>query len=463
MRTFRAEMTRMTAALPPQPIVAVGHRIALVLAAVLWAMPLSGRAEPSRISWAGGIDVAQGKAVRGPWQMNESVWHFVDDPSPAITENGHVGVAWVDHARQDVLFQVYGPDDRPRFPEPVNVSRSPGIFSWLPRVIMSSDEPEQVFVLWQEIIFSGGTHGGEILFARSTDGGRTFGKPLNLSNTIAGAGKGRLTESIWFNGSLGIARGPEGNLYAAWTEYEGALRFSRSTDSGENFSEPVLIAGGKGELPARGPSLAVDPGGAVHLVWTVGEVVDADIRYVVSSDQGRSFGGVRTLFPSEGYSDAPKIAAGRDGTLHLAYGESPEGPLQRYHVRYARTDGGSFGKSVEISTEHEKVVDGAGFPSLSLDAEGNVYVLWEIFHEGEFHPRGLGFTFSGDGGRAFDSPVVVPGSLEPRLGINGSQQGLFMNKLAVNGSGEIAIVNSTFIPGESSHIRLFRGRRGTGG
>jgi hypothetical protein len=446
--------------LPPLPILAVNPRVVLVLAAVLWALPLSGRAEQSRISWSGGFDVAQGKAVRGPWQMNESDWQFVDDPTPAITEEGKVGVAWVDHTLQDVLFQVYGP--KPRFSEPVNVSRSPGIFSWLPRVIMTSEEPEQVFVLWQEIIFSGGTHGGEILFARSSDGGRTFGKPLNLSNTVAGAGKGRLTEAIWFNGSLDIARGPEGNLYAAWTEYEGALRFSRSTDGGTSFSEPVLIAGGKGELPARGPSLAVDPNGSVHLVWTVGEVLDADIRYAVSIDQGRSFGAVRTLFESQGYSDAPKIAAGRDGTLHLAYGESPEGPLQRYHVRYARAEGGSFGQAVEISMEHAKAFDGAGFPSLSLDAEGNVYLLWELFHEGEFHPRGLGFTFSGDGGRTFDSPVVVPGSLEPRLGINGSQQGLFMNKLAVNGAGEIAIVNSTFSPGDSSRIRLFRARNESG-
>jgi hypothetical protein len=158
--------------------------------------------------------------------MDESVWHFVDDPTVAITDQSNVGVVWVDHSLQDILFQVYDVNGRTRFRKPVNISRSTGIFSWLPRIIMTSDDPEEVYVLWQEIIFSGGTHGGEILFARSSDGGKTFNEPINLSNTQAGAGKGRLTRDIWFNGSLDLARSDDGILYAAWTEYYGALRFS---------------------------------------------------------------------------------------------------------------------------------------------------------------------------------------------------------------------------------------------
>ena len=46
------------------------------------------------------------------------------------------------------------------------------MFSWLPRM-RSRPAIERSVVLWQEIIFSGGSHGGEILFARSNDGGRT--------------------------------------------------------------------------------------------------------------------------------------------------------------------------------------------------------------------------------------------------------------------------------------------------
>jgi hypothetical protein len=92
---------------------------------------------------------------------------------------------------------------------------------------------------------------------RSIDGGKSFSEPLNLSNSMAGDGKGRLTRERWDNGSLDLAMGPEGNLYAAWTDYEGRLWSSRSSDQA-SFSKPLLIAGGGAE-PARGPSLAVDP------------------------------------------------------------------------------------------------------------------------------------------------------------------------------------------------------------
>jgi hypothetical protein len=432
-----------------------------VMVTVLCALFVAGWAQAAGITWGEPIEVARGEAVRGPWRMNDSDWRFVDDPSVALTDQGHTGIVWADHSRQEIFFQVYAPDGAKRFDEALNISRSPGIFSWLPRVVMTSEYPEEVFILWQEIIFSGGTHGGEIFFARSLDGGRTFKEPLNLSNSIAGAGKGRLIRELWFNGSLDLVRSAEGILYAAWTEYEGALRFSRSIDNGNSFSEPLRIAGGQDESPARGPSLAVGPEGDVHLVWTVGEETAADIHYTQSTDQGRSFARPRRIIESEGYSDAPKIAVDGRGILHLVYAESPAGPLQHYHIRYARSEpgGGTFQEPMEISGAHNERFKSVGFPYLDLDGESNPYVVWELLPVEKSFPRGLGLTFSDNGGESFSSPMVLSG-LDPAPGFNGSQQGLFMQKLAVNSAGELAVVNSIFEPNRSSHIRLVRGRPG---
>jgi hypothetical protein len=55
-------------------------------------------------------------------------------------------------------------------------------------------------------------------------------------------------------------------------------------------------------------------------------------------------------------------------------------------------------------------------------------------------------------------PSVVPGTVNPELGFNGSRQGLLMRKLAVNESGAVAVVNSTFKRNETSHVWLFRGQ-----
>ncbi|MFP4315082.1 MAG: sialidase family protein [Desulfovibrionales bacterium] len=431
--------------------------LVLLLTAALFAAPLSARTGKPGVTWGEWIEVAEGEAYRGPWRMNESDWRFVDDATVAITEQGSVGVVWADQEKQDLFIQVVEPDGQARFSEPVNISRSPDTFSWLPRVVMTSKEPEEIAVLWQEIIFSGGTHGGEIFFARSTDGGRSFSRPLNLSRTVAGAGKGRLTREIWFNGSLDLVRSRNSTLYAAWTVYEGTLHFSRSTDGGKSFSDPLLLEGGESNLPARGPSLAVYHDD-VWLAWAVGEKQDADIFYTVSRDGGQTFSKPRKAVESTGHSEAPKLAVDEGGIVHLLYGESPAGLMQSYHIRHASTeDDGGFGASREISGGHSDRFESVNFPYLALDESKNLYVAWELFPDSKIRSRGLGFTFSDDRGKTFAPPSVVPGTLDNELGFNGSQQGLYMDKLAVNGKGDLAVVNCTFKPNESSHIRLIRG------
>ena len=406
-------------------------------------------AEP--LSWRGSTEIAAGRGERGDWRMNESKWDYVDDPSVAIDERGDMALVWVDQARKDVFFQRYSATGAKRG-EPVNVSRTPAVFSWLPRVAFSRRDPRKMFVLWQEIIFSGGSHGGDILFARSEDGGRTFSAPLNLSNSLAGDGKGRITRDIWSNGSLDLAVGADGAVYAAWTEYEGALWFSRSGDDGRRFSPPKRIAGSS-DKPARAPSLAPGPDRAVYLAWTIGEDAAADIRVAASADGGSTFGETRIVVTSPGYSDAPKLAVDPRGTLHLVHAKSPGGPFELARIRYTRSsDGGrTFATPLDISPP------GAGYPSLSVDANGNLCVLWELFRHPRAYPRGLAFAVSRDGGRSFTAPAVVPDSADPAGGVNGSNQGFLMRKLAVNGSGAVAIVNSSLKPNERSRVWLTRG------
>jgi hypothetical protein len=57
-----------------------------------------------------------------------------------------------------------------------------------------------------------------------------------------------------------------------------------------------------------------------------------------------------------------------------------------------------------------------------------------------------------NGGDTFASPTLVPGSMAPDGGHNGSQHGLLMRKLAVNAGGQMAVVNSSFRQGERSLV-----------
>ena len=415
---------------------------------------------PAAIRWDAPVELASGRGERGPWQQNDSRYDFVDDPAVVHSGDGLV-VAWVDQKRKAVWVQRRSADGSKALGEPVEVARQPDTFSWIPRLAVAPDDPQSVMVLWQEIIFSGGSHGGEMMLARSTDGGRSFSAPQNLSRSREGDGKGRITPEIWHNGSYDLVLGAGGQVVAAWTEYDGPLWFSRSTDGGRTFSAPLRIAGAAGQKPARGPSIALGPRNAVYLAWTEGDNAAADIHVARSADGGGKFDAPQVVAPSRGYSDAPKLAVDRQGVLHLAYAESEGGPFARQRILYTRSsDGaGGFQPPRVLTPAFPQPYVSAGYPSLETDAHGGVYVVWEFQDDLRQRPRALGMAVSADGGLNFAAQEVVPHSRDPRGGYNGSSQGLLMKKLAVDAGGRVAVVNSSLREGSHSRVWLVHGER----
>jgi hypothetical protein len=400
--------------------------------------------------------VATGRGTRGPWRQNDSDYDYVDHPAVAMDREGNVAVAWVDQGRKDVLLQVYGPDGERRLKEPTNVSQSPRTFSWMPRVVFTGDDGSSVAVVWQEIIFSGGPHGGEIYSARSADGGRTFTPPARLSNTVAGHGKGRLDYHTWDNGSLDLITGQHGELYAAWTNWEGRLSISRSTDGGASFSPPVQVPGTGGTRPARGPSLAVRGGGELVVAWAVGEDPAAAIQ--VSVSRGGSFDPPRAVARTGGRADAPRIAVDAGDVVHLVFAET-SGPPERARVFHARAGPGTLRFSAPVVVQGgEDPSAGAVFPDLAIGADGVIYVVSEVLRGGS-ERQGLQLSISTDGGSTFtfSTPVPVPGSARGP-GTNGGLQGRFTRRLAVNPAGELAVGISRFQVDVASEILVVRGR-----
>lgn len=413
----------------------------------------------ANIGWQAPLEVAHGAGVRGAWQQNDSRWDFVDDPTAAWNARGELAVAWVDQRRKAVLVRRYAADGATPAGAPVEVSRSPQTFSWLPRLAWAPDDDQRLYVLWQEIVFSGGSHGGEIFFAVSRDAGRSFGPPLNLSNSRAGDGKGRLNRDSWHNGSLDIATAAGGRVWATWTEYDGRLWIARSADAGASFSRPRLVSGEPPAAPARAPALAVGPGLAVVLAWTTGDDPAADIWVALSDDGGDSFQAARPVAVTAGRSDAPKLAFDVRGDLHLVHAESAAAAAGRSVIRHLRSrDGGrSFGMPAEISKPLPVGYGGAAYPAIGSDARGRVMVLWELLRaRDQGASYGLGFAVAEDG-LHFSPPRLIPGSMDPAGGFNGSTQGLLMNKLAVGADGRIAVVNSVVKIGSHSRVWLLRG------
>lgn len=434
-------------------------RRALLTGPVLALPPAWAVAAPrGPVQWMAPVELARGAGLRGTWRQNDSRYDFVDDPALAMAPDGSLLVAWVDQARKAVMVQRRGASGQPASP-PAEVAGAPHAFSWIPRLAVAPDAPQRVLLLWQEILFSGGSHGGEMMLARSADGGRSFSEPINLSQSPGGDGKGRITPEYWHNGSYDLLVAPGGHVVAAWTEYEGPLWVARSSDGGETFSRPLRVAGGRGQRPARAPSLAMARDGALLLAWTEGDQATADLRLARSADGGTSFKPVATVGLS-GYSDAPRLGVDGEGVVHLVWAEGEGGPFGRQRVHHARSrDGGrSWDGPRAVMDELPDDFVSAGFPSLALDARGTVLVLAELQEDLEQRPRGLAMAVSTDGGDSFGAPQLVPHSRDPGGGFNGSSQGLLVPKLALNARGDVAVVNSALREGAHSRVWLMRGR-----
>jgi len=430
-------------------------RIPILTCAGFWlAFALAAVPAQAQVRWLGSTEIAAGRGEKGPWQQNASRYDYVDDPTVVFDAGGDAAVAWVDQKRKEVLVQRRSFADGRPLSDPVVVSRSPGSFSWLPRMARVPDAPQRLHIVWQEIIFSGGSHGGDILHAHSDDGGTTFSPPRNISRSVGGDGKGRINPKVWHNGSLDVAAGPGGRLAVAWTEFDGALWLAQSRDGGGTFARPQRIAsGGK---PARAPTVVFGKDGAVILAWTTGDDDDADIH--VARSVGDGFTPPEKVGAGRGYADAPKLAVGANGTVHLVYAQSDGGPFGRYRILHARTEEGrGFGTPRDIAGSLPGGAESAAFPSLAADAGGRLLVAYELFPDRRRRSRGLGLSVSLDGGRSFAPPSVVPGSADPAGGTNGSHQGQLMEKLAIDAGGNVAIVNSSLLPDTGSRVWLMRG------
>jgi hypothetical protein len=137
-----------------------------------------------------------------------------------------------------------------------------------------------------------------ILFARSTDGGKTFSQPLRIS-THAGLPR---DDNGGLVGFVGVVDS-DGTIYAIWNDGL-TITFTRSRDGGKTFEPSRMVEevgppyfGGAGGIPgvsrAMGfPQIGVDSRqgkGALYLVWSDFRNGDVDVFCVASNDHGRTW------------------------------------------------------------------------------------------------------------------------------------------------------------------------------
>lgn len=216
-----------------------------------------------------------------------------------------------------------------------------------------SDSPYQgrVYVVWDA---PDGSR-QPLLFTYSADEGRSYRSAVTVFDRTANigaiplVGPGGVVHLVWLS-----AIGATGNMVAA-----------RSTDGGDTWSPPVLISnirpvGIPGARTGEGiPSAAIDPrNGAIYVVWQDNRFSPGTDQVVLSSskDGGLTWSAPKLVSdgPKNAASFTPAVAVTPDGVVGVAYYSFRNDPSRRVlvdeYLAISRDGGQKFGKSVRVSS-----------------------------------------------------------------------------------------------------------------
>ncbi len=231
--------------------------------------------------------------------------HSGNSGIPKIASQGNgVYLMWEDNSRGDYdVFLEKSNDFGSTFDTPVNISYNNGN-SGTPQMQIFNN---RIYAVWMDNSQSN----YEIFFAKSTDGGATFGKPVNISNNSEDSGYPQFTVS--------------GNdIYVAWTNsiskdnYD--VLYAKSNDGGLTFSRPINISNDNG---ASGwPQITVD--GNVYVSWVDNTPGDFDIYMAKSSEGASSFEPPVNISNTKDESYFNKMYL-TDNTIYMIWQEAYQG------------------------------------------------------------------------------------------------------------------------------------------
>ncbi len=279
---------------------------------------------------------ADGKVFSKPVRVNDregdATVRNENPPKVAVAPNGDVYVCWA--------------NERGRWKGNIRFARSTnGGRSFSPGVTLNSDgnaEPAghafqslavdkqgRIYVAWiDERNKQKEDRGGEIWLAVSTDRGKTFSPDRRILTDVC--------ECCRTNLQVDAA----GNLYLSYRTvprtgpmYRDTI-VARSQDGGKTF-KTTLASEDKWEIagcPVAGPSFSFDPAGNLTAVWFIGGGVRPGLYYATSANRGTSFGPRQLLDPQQKIGKHTHTVSLADGKVLVAWDEAADKTVSLWGV-----------------------------------------------------------------------------------------------------------------------------------
>lgn len=277
------------------------------------------------------------------------------------------------------------------------------------------------------------TGGADIFAAVSRDGASTFGAPVRVNAT---AGDARVNgEQPPRVAITGPAHAPAG-IVVVWTtsgSAGGRIVFARSTDGGKSFGATIPVAEGPGN---RGwENIAVDRAGNVHVVWLdhrelatsasmdhsaehhvepAAPKKDAVETAQLSKLYTATIGDAGSSHPVAGgvcYCCKTAIVARSEADIYLAWRHVYPQNLRDMAFAESHDGGHTFSAPVRVSEDQWQIEgcpeDG---PALVLDSRRQVHIVWPtLIHDAPNGRPSIGiFHASSSSGRGFGPRQRVP-------------------------------------------------------
>jgi hypothetical protein len=259
------------------------------------------------------------------------------------------------------------------------------------------DSNDNIYAVW----YQNSSSDTEIYFRKSTDNGNTWG-PLQ-----------RLTWMAGYSRCPDITVDSSDNLHLVWYDDKSGdqeIYYKKSTDGGSTWTSPKRLTWMTGS--SFNPRVRVDSQENIHVVWVDDYPGHNEIYYKQSTDGGTSWSGARRLTNFAAIALPPSLAIDTGNCLHLVWPHSLGTPSEIYYMR--STDGGmNWDASRRLTWNTSDDLN----PRITSDAEGNLGLVWQENMSGNYE---VFFNRSTDGGTSWtankritwnsgnsDSPTIV--------------------------------------------------------
>ena len=279
------------------------------------------------------------------------------------------------------------------------------------------------------------------MVAVSTDGGRTFGEPVDLVQDIFAAQAVR-DQAL---AAVTTTTAPPGSTTTT-TRPPAAGTKGAQPNHADNFG----AAGSRNGMVAR-----VDGKGNAYVIWPTGtanitDAPPAGMALSRSTDGGKTWSSALSIpfsydnargGPANAYS---QLAVTEEGSLHIVYNVNPKPDVANHSevIHRASYDGGrTWTEAKSIGDADADLYAGQFFPNLSVAQNGRIDVAWfDTRDTPGMRSNDVYYAYSGDDGRTWSKNQRISDvSIDRNLGVYGAGYDI-AGQVGVASTDEYAVI-----------------------